>query len=346
MNKLMMAVCDTDEGYRNRFVTYLVEHRSTDIAVHAFSTLELFLDSIKEISFDIAVFGRGFEQAKDAVKERGIPLLMLTDVMPESAAETLGYPEGEISWCEQVSRYQPMEMILHEIQVLTGGDCVANGAVEIRGSRMEVIGIYSPIAHEMQMPFAMVLSEFLAERRKVLYVNLMEHSGFLKLFQLVGEYDMGDVVLKLRGGRLRPETFLKSVYELEGMYYIPPFDNPENLHDFSLEDYFGFLKFLDEQMDFEAVVLDFGAGLEHFGAMLACCTSIYCLTKSGYFFECQMEHFMEYIAQKTGEVNKQLHIVSLPFSAKRIRGGGDVRRQLLWSDFGDHVRGYFSGGCV
>lgn len=346
MSKLMMAVCDTDEGYRNRFVTYLVEHRSKDIAVHAFSTLELFLDSIKDMSFDIAVFGRGFEQAKDAVKERGIPLLLLTDVMPESVAEPFGYPEAEMSWCEQVFRYQPMETILHEIQVLTGSGRMAKTAVEVHGGRMEVIGIYSPIGHEMQMPFAMVLSEFLGERRKVLYVNLMEHSGFLKLFQLAGEYDMGDVVLKLRSGRLRPETFLKSVYELEGMYYIPPFDNPENLHDFALEDYLGFLKFLEEQTDFEAVVLDFGAGLEHFGKMLAYCTSIYCLTKGGYFFECQMEHFMEYFTQETGEASKQLHIVSLPFSAKRIRGGGDVRRQLLWSDFGDHVRGYFSGGGV
>lgn len=346
MNKLMLAVCDTDEGYRNRFVTYLVEHRSKDIAVHAFSALELFLDSMKDKVFDIAIFGRGFEAAKEIVKEQGIPLLLLTDTVPERVAEALGYPEGEQGLCEQIFRYQPMETILHEIQVLVGSGRVPKTAVGIHGGRMEVIGIYSPIRHEMQMPFAMVLSEFFAQRQKVLYVNLMEHSGFLKLFQLAGEYDMGDIVLRLRSGRLRPETFLKSVYELEGMYYIPPFANPENLHDFSLEDCLSFLKFLEEQTDFEAVVLDFGGGLEHFGEMLEHCTSIYCLTKSGYFFECQMEHFMEYLAQQTGKAEEQLHIVNLPFSAKRIRGGGDVRRQLLWSEFGDYVRGYFSGGGV
>ena len=324
MNKLTMAVCDTDEGYRNRFVTYLVEHRSKDIAVHAFSALESFLDSMKDKTFDIAVFGRGFEGAKDVVKERGIPVLLLTDMVPEQVAESLGYPEDETSWCEQIFRYQPMESILHEIQVLTGSGRMAKAAIGVHGGRMEVIGNYSPIRHEMQMPFAMVLSEFLAERRKVLYVNLMEHSGFLKLFQLTGEYDMGDVVLRLRSGRLRPETFLKCVYEIQEMHYISPFANPENLHDFSLEDYLGFLNFLEEKTDFETVILDFGCGLEHFGEMLNRCTSIYCLTKSGYFFDCQMEHFMEYLAQETE----------------------DAGRQLLWSEFGDYVRGYFTGGGI
>lgn len=346
MSKLMVAVCDTDEGYRDRFVAYLVEHRSKDMAVYVFSTLELFLDSIQDMVFDVAVFGRGFELAKEAAKERNIPILILSDVMPECVAESTEYAQGEIRWCQEIFRYQPMEGILHEIQVLAGGSYAAKSEAEITGSRMEIIGIYSPNAHEMQMPFSIVLAEFLAEQRKVLYVNLMEHSGFLQLFQLTDEYDMGDVVLKLRSKRLRPETFVKSVYELQGMYYIPPFDNPENLHDFSLEDYLEFLRFLEEQTDFETVILDFGAGLEHFGAMMAQCTSIYCLTKSGYFYECQMDHFMRYLLRETGDADHQLHIVNLPFSARRIRAGGDVCRQLLWSDFGDHVRGYFSGGAV
>ena len=45
---------------------------------------------------------------------------------------------------------------------------------------MEVIGVYSPICHEMQMPFSMVLAQKLSTEKKVLYVNLMEHSGMLE----------------------------------------------------------------------------------------------------------------------------------------------------------------------
>ena len=63
---------------------------------------------------------------------------------------------------------------------------------------MEIIGVYSPIRHEMQMPFSMVLSSILAKQRRVLYINLMQSTGFLKLFDSQAEYDMGDLVLRLR----------------------------------------------------------------------------------------------------------------------------------------------------
>lgn len=71
------------------------------------------------------------------------------------------------------------------------------------GTGMEVIGVYSPICHEMQMPFSMVLAQKLSTEKKVLYVNLMEHSGMLELLGVPGECDLGEVILALRRQRLR-----------------------------------------------------------------------------------------------------------------------------------------------
>lgn len=36
MNKIAVAVCDTDREYRDRFVTYLVERKAEEYAVSAF----------------------------------------------------------------------------------------------------------------------------------------------------------------------------------------------------------------------------------------------------------------------------------------------------------------------
>lgn len=210
----------------------------------------------------------------------------------------------------------------------------------------EVIGVYSPICHEMQMPFSLVLARTLAEKRKVLYVNLMEHSGFLELFGLTGEYDLGDVVLAIRRNRFPEDVFLKGVYEAEGIHYLPPFDNPEDLMEFSVTDYDAFLEFVERQTDYDALVIDFGAGMRELARALEACTSIYCLMKNGYFYECQMNHFLRYLAREQGEEMKErLHVVQLPFSAKKIRTGIDVYRQLLWSEFGDYVREYLAGGA-
>lgn len=347
MGKIAVAVCDTDNGYRERFVTYLVEHKSKEYAVYAFSAVEHFLDVLKKQIFDVVIFGEGFADAKNPVCEQQIPSVMLKDTVPERLAEDMGYRTEGICRSVSVFRYQPMAAILHEVQVLVGGSRPENEAVERRALRLEVIGVYSPIGHEMQMPFALVFAEMLAEKRKVLYVNFMRHSGFLQLFGLPGQYDVGDIALRLRNKRLHAETFLKCVYESNRVYYIPPFHNPENLDDFSFGDYLALLGFLEDSTDFEAVVFDFGDGIHQFSEVLKTCTSVYCPVKTGFFYECRLNRFLEYLEKSAAkEVCEQLHIINLPFSAKQIRGGGDVRKQLLWSEFGDYVRSCFFGGSV
>lgn len=347
MGKIAVAVCDTDNGYRERFVTYLVEHKSKEYAVYAFSAVEHFLDVLKKQIFDVVVFGQGFADAENQVRVQQIPSVMLKDDVPERLAEDMRYQVEGTGKSVSVFRYQPMEAILHEVQVFIGGSRPGNEPAERRVSRLEVIGVYSPIGHEMQMPFALVFAEMLAEKRKVLYVNFMRHSGFLQLFGLPGQYDVGDIALRLRNKRLHAETFLKCVYESNRMYYIPPFHNPENLDDFSLGDYLALLGFLEDNTDFEAVVLDFGDGINRFSEVLKACTSIYCPMKTGFFYECRLNQFLEYLEKSEAkEVREQLHMINLPFSAKQIRGGGNVRKQLLWSEFGDYVRSCFLGGGI
>lgn len=343
MSRLVMAVCDTEDGYRERFVTYLVEHKSREVAVHAFSAVESFLETVKQQQFDVVICGRGFAETKDYLREMGILVLVLQDTMPEKLTEPSGYEIEEAVPCVSTFRYQPIEAILHEVQVLAGGQQMESIGDMAVSSRMEVIGVYSPMHHEMQMPFSVVLAEVLSKKRKILYVNLTKCSGFLEVLRLTGEYDLGDIILRLRNKRLYPETFLRSVYEMEQIYYIPPFVNPENLHDFSMEDYLTFLGFLQDKTDFEVLLLDFGDATDNLAGMLAYCTTVYCPMKAGYFFECQWNQFMTYLDQETGgEVREKLHRINLPFSAKHIRGG-DVCRQLLWSEFGDYVREYLTG---
>lgn len=344
MSKIVVALCDTDCRYRERFVTYLVEHKAREYSVYAFSAVEHFLETLGTQSFDVIILGQGFANVREQPAMQQIPAVILQDSVPERLAEETGYQANEVSRSVTVFRYQPMEAILHEVQVLIGVGDTADVLFSPRKSKLEIIGVYSPCGHEMQMPFAWVLAEMLAEKRKVLYVNLMHHSGFLQVFGLQGQYDMGDIVLRLRNKRLHAETFLKCVYESRRIHYIPPFHNPENLNDFTLGDYLALLGFLEDGTDFEVVVFDFGEGIDRFAEVLGTCTCVYGLRKSGFFYECQWNDFLNYLDNSSsGLKREQLHMINLPFSAKQIRGG-DVRKQLLWSEFGDFVRSYLTGG--
>lgn len=348
MHKIEVAVCETEEGYRSRFVAYLVEHKAGEVSVHAFSAQEHFLEALEQRSFDIAVFGAGFEEAERFAEEKSLPLILLRDSMPERAAETGCYQTDSEAEVTEVFRYQPMEAIWHEMQVLTGSSRVYPEAAQKIAMRMEIIGVCSPIRHEMQMPFSLTCAGILAEKSKVLYLNLMEYSGFLELFQLEGSSDLGDIIVRLRNGRISSEVFCRCVYELEGVSYIPPFINPENLHELTLDDYQALLIFLEQETDFQTVVIDFGEGLGQFGRMLGMCSGIYCLTKPGFYFKCQTDHFFEYLKSASDDcVQERMRLIELPFSARNIRAGNaiGILRQLLWSEFGDYVRKDLTGAA-
>ncbi|MBO5069983.1 MAG: hypothetical protein J6C37_06430 [Roseburia sp.] len=362
MNKLTVAVCDTEEGYRNRFVTYLVDHKAEEITVHAFSTLEKFLAAIGNHVFDVVLLGRGFDAAQGAVEEQGMPLLRLKDYVPEFVAEEGTYQSGTSARVADVFRYQPMDSILHEMQALMGQRVAVAAAAGRTASKLEVIGVYSPIHHEMQIPFSMIFASLLSEKRSVLYLNFMDYSGFMELFQLEGDCDMGDIILRIRNGRLHPEAFWRCVYETRGVSYIPPFHSAENLHEMTWEDYTEFLTFLEEETDFETVIIDFGDGVNDLMRMLESCSSIYCPMKQGFLFSCQLNQFLAGLAGTweipgasgdarppgdvpplLGDWEERIHVVELPYSARGIRGGTDVLRQLQWSEFGDYVRKYLTG---
>ena len=59
MNKIAVAVCDTDREYRDRFVTYLVERKAEEYAVAAFSMPEKLLEALEEEKPDLAICGTG-----------------------------------------------------------------------------------------------------------------------------------------------------------------------------------------------------------------------------------------------------------------------------------------------
>ncbi len=349
MGKWTVAVCDAFDGYRERFVTYLMEHRPGEFAVYAFSSPEKCREAMREETFDAAVLGKGFEGLADEFRERGVPILRLSDKPVEHVAEGRRYGDADDAPKSEarVFRYQSMEAVLHELGVLAGSRTAECAGADAFHMGLEAIGVCSPIGHEMQMPFSLALSSVLAEKERILYVNLMGNSGFLELFQLPGEYDLGDVVLRMRNKRLNKDAFLRSVYQTGSVYYIPPFVHPDNLHDFKVADYRSLLEFLGSQTDFEAVVFDFGDGVRDLAEMLSACSSIYCLNKSGYYYECRANPFIEYLRKEAGEdVDERLHMINVPYSAKHIRPDGDVLRKLMWSEFGDYVRTCAAGGVA
>lgn len=58
------------------------------------------------------------------------------------------------------------------------------------------------------------------------------------------------------------------------------------------------ISFLEKQTSYEILLLDFGQGLRDFLSFLGLCTSIYCPMKSGFYYDCRMDHFRRYLERE------------------------------------------------
>ena len=340
MTKSKVAVCDADDVYRSRFVTYLMEHRREELELHEFSQPAMVFQNL-ESGFELLILGKGFELLEEEAKEKQIPTLLLTEEPPAKEHED----ETEEAAVVRVFKYQSMEVIWHEIYALAGSRMGQSVSVCAQGKTLEVIGVYSPAKHEMQLAFSLAFAALLAKERKVLYINLMENCPLQRFLTLPENGDMGDLMIRIRRKRLSIEEFKRAVYRSGEIYCLPPFLNPEDLHEISQPDIEAVLTFLKEKTDFDVVFWDFGQGIKQFAEVLKMCSSIYCPTKNGYYYDCLKEQFMRYLTMAGADgISEYLSFLDLPFVAKAIHGGGSILEQLLWSEFGDYVRAYVTGG--
>ena len=255
MQKIKIALCDKDKFYCERFAAYMMNHKAQEIELNIYSTIEQFTGDEKMGNFDLVIAGSGFEQFSSDVN-----IMYLSDLCGNQAAEEAMWEKDTIPQKKIVTKYQPMEQLLHEIYVQAGMTKREPVGVQV-ATHGKVIGVVSPECHEMQELFSVMHAVNLGREQKVLYFNFLEFSGFRELFGQTGNFDFTDVVLKLRSGELTTEYFWNCVYEMSGISVILPFENPENIRQIGRQEWEQFIDFMEQNTDFEVLVVDFGVSM-------------------------------------------------------------------------------------
>ncbi len=360
MRQIVAAVCDCDEAYVKRFAFYIRKHHPEQIVIYTYTKLEAFMEGLLQNRFEIVLLGKGFEAAKEGIRQYRIPVLHLAEeVVVEEASTTeyngakgMGYCVAEQSNYQQpeeksILKYQSAENIIHEIYRACEPEEEVFQAKHKKRENMEWIGVCSPIQHEMQMPFAVTLASLLSEQKKVLYLNLMECAGFLELFQLEGERNLGDLFVKIRQNRLSAEGFWQMVSQNETLFYIPPVINPEYLHQLRKEEYVKLMDFIEQETDFEAVILDIGSAIEGMFDILSYCNEVYALMKNGPFPECRRAQFEQAVRYSGHDaLLEKMQMIYLPYSSAQVVPAMGLLDQFKWSELGDMVRKYRFGAAA
>lgn len=340
MGKYKIALCDKDEFYCRRFAEYMIKYKPQEMELAVYSDAGQFVGTNGEEEYDLVLAGSGFESVFGEKQKANV--LLLTDGYAAQVAEPPMWEEGTRPARRTVCKYQPMEQVLHEMYALLGREADGTSKKMAAGG-LEIIGVCSPCGHEMQMMFSALYAVQMGKEKKVLYLNFQEFSGFLEVFGMAGERDMGDVVIRLRNESLSPEYFWQCVYEMSGISVLLPFENPENIRQTGRKELEGLLEFVEKYTDFEMAVIDFGVGMDDLAACMGLCGTVFKLCRDGFYDRCRDNVLTEWLT-KSGEeaLLGKMQTIYVPYHAKNIRGG-NVIEQLQWSGFGDFVRKIIRG---
>ncbi len=336
MTKIKAAIYDTDNEYRKRFADYLMNYKTEEMEISVFSEEIYFLEALDVETYHLLVLGCGYEEVLSKIKPCRIPILILTEYIRCDVKEFLDFEDGKISY---IHKYQSMDIITKKIQLMT--ENVRVEKIPTMSRSLEVIGIISPIKHEMQMMFSLLYAQNMAREGRILYINLMEFSGFSELFEEM-EHDLSDFMMLIRNHEWKVEELYSCIYEMQDFSYICPFANPENVKEITNEDVKNLLKVLEKYTDYQKVILDIGVGMAEYGEVLLNCNKIYCLGKKGYLFEVQTTQFFTYMEKLAdGVLTERIEVIEIPYQPKIVFGGSQLLERLNWSEFGDFVRSKF-----
>lgn len=332
MAKIKVAIYDEDKLYRERFADYLMSYKSKEMELSVFSGIKYFLDAVNVEKYQLFVIGRGYEVLLPNIRSMPVPVLILSE--QDYVRERSGIEDVQVSY---VAKYQSMEVITHQMYLMTEARRMDMG-MAVSDEELEVIGVFSPVHHEMQMFFSLLYAQKQAKDKKTIYINLMEFSG-LEDFLGEREYDLGDVILQLRESACRPEAILTCIYEYEGLFFVSPFQNPENVKEITGRDIRLLLQFLADYTDYKRVILDYGGMMREFTEALECCNKLFCIGKRGNYFAQREKDFLDFLKNSLEEhFLERIRTILLPNYGQAITSGEDFLEQLKWSEFGDLIR--------
>lgn len=330
MKKSILAICDLEEAYACNLTEYLNQRRNTPFEVQAFTNLESLAKFAEENHIELLLIST--EAMSEEVKKWDIDRIIIL-----SEGEYPNMPGEEPC----VYKYQASDHLIAEVM-----NHYAAAVPEIQPAlflgtalKTELLAVYSPLGRVGKTTFALTLGEILAEKRKVLYLNLEDYHGFETIFSQNYRADLSDLIYfaRQREGNLifKLNGMIQSFHNLD---YIPPAFSPSDLRDVSWEEWKRFLKELLLCGGYEILILDVGTQIEERYQMLRQCKRVYMPVLEDPVSKGKLLQFEKNLcALDCQEVLEKICSLHLP-ECREVLGEKHGIEQIVQGTMGNYVR--------
>ena len=261
-----MAVCSREREYVKRFAEYANRRQASLLAVHGFTDSGELSAYTKEHPVDILLLSEELAEEIPEKKEYGKIILL-------SGEEYQAQPRAEYP---MIYKYQSCPQIIRQAMDLYADQAVTDPGIVLRTEAMKRIGIYSPVGRTGKTGFALALGKEIAKKRRTLYLNLEEYSGFAGLYPADGGWTLSELMYYLKqgksafGGKL--EGMIRAMGELD---YIPSLHSPVEYEQVKREDWKELLNLLSRESRYEVILLDLSGAVDGWYEILDLCDVVY-----------------------------------------------------------------------
>lgn len=336
-----------DREYRNRFTSCLMQFYGKNMELHIFEELEQIQNQDLEFADCVILEGQkgqitdflqNFSKEAAVWKQKVLYLQEDEDFSEELQRDLL--EQNALAEVVIVDKYKNINEIVEYVRRIHPTE-IKIASENIPGkNQARLLGIYSLSDSGRQLPFAITLGNVLAEKEKVLLLDLQENSGIREYCG--NTWDMGlEELAVMAGGKESSFGNLSScIGHIERMDYVYPARNCESLCEIDAEVYQRLLEVLLTRVSYDVVILNFGTRFQGFCQIFSSCSKVYFLEGKTLMSQWRKKEFLEELEQKGyGEKHHRIQSVELPLE---LCSTGFTCQKLVeqwrWSSFGDLIR--------
>ena len=326
MKEKSILICDSDRSYAEALMRFLIGSRK-DLRIVCDTSVESFLR--EKGRFSIALMTEEYLKA-DENEGSGERII-------EHRIQLCGYEEIGYKEYESIYKFQDMDLFLDRLCQIDWE--VPAGKRKDATSETKFTGIYSPMKHELMLPFSILYSRLLADREKVMFLDLEENSI---LSRLTGRNPRSNLLDCIYDIETSPAGFNLSSYTdvYEGISYIGPVLNPSDLASVTEKQWIELFDKIREA-DFGKVVILFGDIPQGFDTMLILMDAMIILGKPGEYYKEPEKRFMEFIKKQCDRI--EIREVMLPMSAAAVSDDRFAMKDMIHGNLGLFMRKNFCG---
>jgi len=315
-----LILCDVDTTYARAFASYMMEH-IPNIHISIFTTEESFYADDQD--YDYGILSKEFIEIASFKQKSCIKALYY--LSEETDSDEMPFPV--------VNKYQDMEAIIHQIKGLAASTDMSSK----RNKEKEAVvtGVYSPISHELQLPFAMSLGQIYKDKERVIFLDLEEISILNRLIEGNGQGNLMDLLYKLQsdnGNNLAIEDYVVSYM---GIDYIPSFIGPEDINEINGVTYQILINQI-RKLGYDRIIVLFGRAVSGFSDILSTIDQLIVVSKPGDYYRKSCDVFLQYLQSLNVELD--VSTVLLPMTASNLADGTYCIEELLQGNLGAFVR--------